>query len=113
MILDIRLEEPLASWVEAEASANQVSPEDYVRQVLVSKQERGETSEKWQTINDRRITLIEKEYRTGLTPGEEAELEALQRAAARWAEPRDRQVLDHLERFRQAVKALPDEPDGE
>jgi hypothetical protein len=109
--LVVHLEGPLAAWVEREASAQNVSPDQIVRDILVGERQRRDDSEQWQHINPRRQELIQKEFSTGLTPEEEAELETLQRAADKLLEARDRQMLAHLEQLRQAVAALPDEPE--
>jgi len=105
MVVTVHLKDPVASWVQARASAQNVSPEDVVHDILANERERAETSEEWQELNRRRLALIQKEYYDGLTHQEESELEALQRAADRHLETRDRQLLANLDRLRQAATA--------
>jgi hypothetical protein len=67
----------------------------------------GEKDGNWDELNRRRIELIRKGNREGLSAAEADELQQLQDAADQRLEQVDLQLLDQLNRFRDAVDNLP------
>ena len=105
MELTIQLDDPLASQLHDRASASQLPPQEYARRLLGEALPSLDESAKWDTQNRRRIALIRKSE--GLAIDEQAELQSLQEAADQRLEARDRQLLDELARFKEAVERLP------
>jgi len=107
MELTIQLDDPLASQLHDRASASQLPPQEYARRLLGEALQSLDESAKWDTQNRRRIALIRKSVHEGLAIDEQAELQSLQEAADQRLEARDRQLLDELARFKEAVERLP------
>jgi hypothetical protein len=110
MNLTISLDEKQAAHLQRQASARQLSAEQFARDLLGDALGRIVADETWGALNRRRIDLIGKSRSSGLSAEEARELEHLQAAVDRRLEPMDRQLLAGAEQFRHLAEGLPDEP---
>ena len=106
MVVTLEIGEPLASRLQAQAVARQISPREFVCAVLDEALQHIEDAEVWEVQNQRRIALISKSAVEALTAVEHTELQALQDAADRRLEARDQELLAQLDRFKRAVEQL-------
>ena len=104
MVVTIAIDEPLASRLQAQAAARQVSPEECARALLGEALQHMDDSEAWEVQNQRRIELIRKSAVETLTEAEQAELQSLQDAADRRLEERDWALLTQLDRLKRAIE---------
>lgn len=104
------LDENEAAGLQKQASARQLSPEQFARDLLGDALGKIVEEETWGAVNRRRMDLIGKSRSSGLTAEEAKELEQLQAAVDRRLEPVDRHLLAAAEHFRQLAEGLPDEP---
>jgi hypothetical protein len=108
MQLTISLDEPLAEQLRRRASAKDLSPEEFARELLDHALQRIAEEEAWGLANRRRAELIHKNRNLGLTAEESRELDRLQVATDQRLEVADRQLLGVAEKFRQLAERLPD-----
>jgi hypothetical protein len=94
---------PLTPEVEASlharAAEQGISLQEWATRILEKAADLEQGSPAWRNLNARRLTLISKEYSGELTDSENAELAALQEAAARASEPQDRRLLEQLRAY--------------
>lgn len=108
MTITIQLDDPLAMRLREEASARNVSPEDFVLHLLGEAIEKIEPASDWPDRNRRRGELIDKKFHAGgLTTEEDRELEQLQAALAQQLAPLDQKRLDWLQIMEERVQKLP------
>lgn len=96
MSVTITLPDELANGLSQQAKAQRVSLQQWATRILEEALDDQVEDTKWFKLNSRRLGLIAKEYATGLTDAEAAELADLQEAAAKACEPRDRTLLKRL-----------------
>jgi hypothetical protein len=99
MPLTITVTEPLALKLESEASSRKISVEQFALEILG----RAVQSDEWAIVNRRRLALIRKQFAGGLSAGEAAELQELQRRADRHLESLDSQMLNDVTEMEKAV----------
>lgn len=99
MSVTITLRDELADDLARQAEARQVSLEELATRILEEAvgDNGGETA--WFKLNSRRLALISKEYASGLTDAETAELAVLQDAAAKACEPQDKRLLGQMSAY--------------
>ncbi|MDP6356161.1 MAG: hypothetical protein QF473_13715 [Planctomycetota bacterium] len=105
MTITIEIGDPLASILQSTAASHQLTASQLASNLLA--EVLGEDDEEWALLNARRIELIRKSNREGLSSEEGAELQCLQDAADQRLERRDLQMLGQLNHFRNEVKSLP------
>jgi len=108
MDLTITLDEPLAARLRQEASARQLTPEQAAAELLGQALDERARQSAWQHVNRRRAELIRKARDAGLTSEERHELDQLQAAVDQSLAPRDGQLIELAEQFRQLAEGLPD-----
>ena len=96
MSVTITLRDELADGLARQAQGRQVSLEEWATKILEEALADNGEELPWIKLNSRRLALIAKEYATGLTDAETAELAVLQEAAAKACEPQDRKLLGGL-----------------
>jgi hypothetical protein len=96
MALTITLKRELAERLRSQAEARNLSVQEWALTILATASERPDYPETWTDLNARRLALIQKRYRVGLSEAEDKELATLQNAAAEVFEPADRRRFDHL-----------------
>ena len=112
MSVTITLREELADDLARQAQARRMSLEQWATRILEAAVSDDGGRNGWTKLNSRRLALISKEYETGLTDAEAAELAFLQDAAAKACEPQDRKLsgcLSALEQEADYPSALPHE----
>jgi hypothetical protein len=97
MTLTITVDDELASRLRAQATARQLSVQQWALAILANASQSPEDTDAWSDVNSRRVALIRKRYELGLTDVEEQELARLQAAAADLLEPFDRRRLEHIQ----------------
>ena len=96
MSVTITLRDELADRLARQAQGRQVSLEECATRILEEAVGDNGGELAWFKLNSRRLALISKEYVTGLTDAEAAELVVLQDSAAKACEPQDRKLLERL-----------------
>ncbi|MCL4204795.1 MAG: hypothetical protein KJ000_20140 [Pirellulaceae bacterium] len=96
MPVTITLREELADGLIRQALGRRMSLEEWATRILEAAVSDDRGKDAWGKLNSRRLALIAKEYETGLTDAEAAELAVLQDAAAKACEPQDRKLLGRL-----------------
>jgi len=96
MSVTITLDQDLARRLRSQAKARNLSVQEWARTILANASERPDAPETWLDLNARRLALIKKRYKAGLTDAEEKELTRLQEAAAKVFEPADRRRREHV-----------------
>ena len=104
MTITIEIDDPLASILQTTAASRHLTASELAKQLLADAL--GEKDEEWALLNRRRIELVRKSNREGLSFEESGELQQLQDAADQRLEQGDLQLLDHLNRFRTEVEKL-------
>ena len=105
MTIMLEIDDPLASILQTAAMSRQLTATELAKRLLADAL--GEKDGNWDELNRRRIELIRKGNREGLSAAEADELQQLQDAADQRLEQVDLQLLDQLNRFRDAVDNLP------
>lgn len=105
MTITLEIDDPLASILQTTAESRQVTATELAKQLLTDAL--GEKDDEWDLRNQRRIELIRKSNREGLSSQESGELQQLQDAADQRLEQVDLQLLDQLNQFREEVEKLP------
>jgi len=103
--ITIEIDDPLASLLQTTAASRLVTADQLAKQLLADALV--DKDEDWASLNRRRIELIRKSNRQGLSSEETAELQQLQDAADQRLEQGDLELLDQLDRFRTEVEKLP------
>jgi hypothetical protein len=96
MSVTITLREELADGLARQAQGRRMSLEEWATRILETAVSDDGGKNAWLELNSRRLALISKEYETGLTDAEAAELAVLQDAAAKACEPEDWKLLGRL-----------------
>jgi len=109
MSVTITLENELADKLARQAEDHHVSLHEWAVRVLEEVVENGHDASAWSRLNARRLALISKEYTSGLTDSEQAELADLQDAVAKACEPRDRKLLEKLEAYKVSASRSTDQ----
>ncbi len=99
MSVTITLRDELADGLARQAQGCQVSLEEWATRILEEAVGDSGGVTAWFQLNSRRLALISKEYATGLTDAEAAQLAVLQEAAAKASEPQDRKLLGQLSAY--------------
>ena len=99
MSVTISINDDLAARLKHQARALDLSLRDWATEILDNGCALDVHSERWKKVNGRRIRLIQKRRKTGLSRAEEAELAALQHVTAKATEPWDQQMLRNLQRY--------------
>lgn len=105
MTITLEIDDPLASILQTTAASRQLTASALAKQLLADAL--GENGDEWAVLNRRRIELVRKGNREGLSPEESGELQQLQDAADQRLEQGDLQLLDQLNRFHTEVDKLP------
>jgi len=93
MSLTIRVPEPLARQLQSRAEAEKVAVDELAARLLAAGMQNPLDLEQWTAANQRRVALIEKRFRGGLTDSEQEELQHLQELADRQLEELDTLML--------------------
>jgi hypothetical protein len=103
MSLTITVTDPLAHRLQFEADSRKIPVEQFALEILGQAVQGHE----WPPANRRRLALIRKQFATGLTGEEVAELQELQRQADRHLEALDSAMLDDVAAMeKSAMEAL-------
>jgi hypothetical protein len=105
MTITLQIDDPLASILQTTAASRQLTANELAKQLLADALDNGD--DEWEKRNRRRIELIRKSNREGVSAEEAGELQQLQDAADQRLEQVDQQLLDQLNRFRDEVEKLP------
>ena len=109
MAISITLDDELASQLQVQADALNLSVDELARQILgEAVATRGAAGEAWQVCNQRRVALIRKQFAEGLRAEESSELQRLQAQADQYVEHLDAQRLDDLKQLYRKAKRLVD-----
>jgi hypothetical protein len=111
MSVTITVHEPLAAQLKSEAQQRRVSLADLAADLLARALE-GARDSKWYEANRRRLALLQKSAKTGLTAREAEELKELQTLADQRLEAMDAGRLAEVERIEREVKAALQEAEG-
>jgi hypothetical protein len=90
----IEIDDPLASLLQTTAASRFVTADQLTRQLLADAL--ADKDEDWASLNRRRMELIRKSNRQGLSSEETTGLQQLQDAADQRLEQGDLQLLDQL-----------------
>jgi plasmid stability protein len=113
MAISIRLDDNLATQLQVQADALNLSIEELARQILGDAVGTGHDSGvAWQACNQRRVALIRKQFAEGLCPEESGELQQLQEQADKHVEHRDAQRLEALKHLYSKTKRIIDTSAG-
>jgi hypothetical protein len=104
MSVTITVPEPLAGRLKSEAQQRRVSLTDLAADLLARALD-GTGDATWYELNQRRLALLHKSAKTGLTPRESHELQELQSLADRRLEALDAERLAEVERMEREVNA--------
>ena len=112
MAVTITLNDDLAFRLARGAEQQRLSIQEWATRILeqAADPEHGESA--WRDLNARRLALISKEFSSGLTDAENAELDALQEAVARASEPQDRRLLEQLREYEEGTGRSPQRSDA-
>lgn len=111
MTISITLDDELATQLQVQADALNLSVDELARRILgeaMSTQRDEGTA--WQICNQRRVELIRKQFAEGLSSEESSELQRLQDQADQHVEELDAQRLDDLKHLYSKVKHIVDTP---
>ena len=109
MAISITLDDELASQLQVQADALNLSVDELARQILgEAVATRGDEGQAWHVCNQRRVKLIRKQFAEGLSPEESSELQRLQDQADQYVEHLDAQRLDDLKQLYHKAKRLVD-----
>jgi hypothetical protein len=111
MAITITLDDHLAAQLQAQAAARNLSMEVLALQILGEAVGNGDDVE-WQSDNQRRITLIRKQFAEGLSADEAGELQQLQERADQQLERFDERLLDDVKRLYSKAKRIVDASSG-
>ena len=103
MSITITLNDELADKLVRQAERKKVPLAELAMRILENGLESAFGEETWSNLNSRRLALISKQLHRGLTNSEQAELAALQDAAARVSEPQDRTLLETLRAYERSA----------
>ncbi|MDH3604665.1 MAG: hypothetical protein OEU26_34100 [Candidatus Tectomicrobia bacterium] len=107
MAISITLDDDLATQLQLQATALNLSIEELARQILgEAVATRHDHEAAWQVCNQRRIELIRKQFAEGLSPEESSELQQLQDQADQHVEHLDEQRLDDLKQLYTKAKRI-------
>jgi hypothetical protein len=109
MSVTIVLNDALADQLCAQAGVEQQPVETFARELLAEAVRQRGLSAAWDRRNQRRVELIRKSTRRGLSTEEHAELDRLQAELDERFGYWDNQLLDELTGVEQAAKHLPDD----
>jgi len=104
MSVTITVTDPLATKLRSLAAAENVSVDQLASRLLETGVDRPLEPEKWQTVNQRRIALIEKRFKQRLSEDEQRELQQLQEIADRQLEEMDEKMLSDLSNMESAAR---------
>lgn len=108
MSVTITLNDALANQLRSQASVEERSVEDFAVQLLSEAVEQRLKSSSSAEQNQRRVELIRKSNREGLSADETEQLRQLQAALDERLEHWDNQLLGELSRMEHAVQTLSD-----
>jgi plasmid stability protein len=113
MAISIMLDDELATQLQVQADALNLSIDELARQILgEAVATRGDEGAAWQVCNQRRVELIHKQFAEGLSSEESSELQRLQDQADQHVEHLDEQRLDDLKHLHSKVKRIVDTSAG-
>lgn len=103
MSLEISVPNVIAHRLRLRAEVEHVSVEDLVQRILLQGLDSPLALGQWDTINPRRVQLIEKRFSSGLSVDEERQLKQLQELADQQLEKLDERLIDDLARMERAA----------
>jgi plasmid stability protein len=113
MAISITLDDELATQLQVQADALNLSVDELARQILgEAVATRRDEGAAWQVCNQRRVELIRKQFAEGLSSEESSELQRLQDQADQYVEHLDEQRLDDLKQLYSKVKRIVDTSAG-
>lgn len=107
-VVNIELQDPLASRLQKKTFDEKLRVDEFARGLLARAFEQIDDFQQWETLNPRRIELIEKSGAQTLTEAKRSERKDLQNVADQRLDARDQQLRTRLEELKQAMKNLPD-----
>jgi hypothetical protein len=105
MPITIELDELLAARLKSRADAEQVTIQELATRLLEGCVDEP-TDDEWSTLNRRRVELIERRFRQGLSSGEHQELEKLQLLADQQLETLDEKLLDGVAQMEASARRV-------
>jgi hypothetical protein len=105
MSVTISINDDLAARLKYQARALDLSLRDWAVEILSNGCALDVNSERWKKLNGRRIRLIQRRRKAGLTRAEESELAALQHVTAKATEQWDQQMLRNLQQYEALTSA--------
>jgi hypothetical protein len=96
MSLTITVPDPLARLLQSRAEVEKIPVDELATRILETGMQDPLQSGQWTVVNKRRMALIEKQFRNGLTDQEQVELQELQELADRQLEELDAVMLKDL-----------------
>ena len=109
MSVTIVLNDSLADQLRAQARVEQQPLETLAHQLLAEAVRQRGLAAAWDRQNQRRVELIRKSTRRGLSAEEQAELDSLQADLDERLGHWDDELLEELSGLEQAVESLPDD----
>ena len=113
MAISITLDDELATQLQVQADALNLSLDELARRILgEAVATRGDEGVAWHVCNQRRVELIRKQFAEGLNAEESSELQRLQEQADQHVEHLDTQRLDALKHLYSKAKRIVDTSSG-
>jgi len=106
MSLTITVADPLAGRLRTRAEVENIPVDRLASRLLESGMQPPLDLAQWTVVNRRRVALIEKQFHSGLSENEQAELQQLQELADRQVEEFDLARLNDVARMEASARSI-------